>query len=133
MHARGGPIQSSIDFAQPAQQSAETYRLLARRELVLRRVAENVSEFRHDFADWLAKNMGIWERFESQANTVWDRGRPHYSARTIIEWMRHETNAREVDSEFKINGNYVPDMARLYGVMYPDRVEFFETRGREAS
>lgn len=124
-------IQTAFGFRSPAPLAPEAYRQVARRELLLRRVAVNASAFRPDFPAWLEANLSLWERFEDQANAVYGRGRRHYSARTIIEWMRHETSAREIDGEFKINGNFVPDLARLYGLMYPERAGFFEMRGRE--
>jgi hypothetical protein len=83
--------------------------------------------FRADFADWLQENWPIWKAFEREANAVWRNGRRHYSARTIGEYLRHETALRE-DGEWKINNNIVPDMARLYGLMYPER-DLFEFRG----
>lgn len=83
--------------------------------------------FRADFAAWLRENWPIWKAFEREANAVWRNGRRHYSARTIGEYLRHETALRE-DGEWKINNNIVPDMARLYGLMYPER-GLFEFRG----
>jgi hypothetical protein len=114
-----------VDFV-----SAPAFRQVARREFVLRRVAERAADFRADFPEWLAKNMPLWERFEREANQVWNAGRRHYSSRTLWEVMRHHTTLAELDSDFKINNNFAPDIARLYLVMYPDRPGFFETRGR---
>jgi len=85
-------------------------------------------KFRSDFADWLRPNFHIWLAFVKEANKAWNRGRRHYSARTIIEYLRHETALAENGGEFKINGNYVPDLARLYQQTYPERAELFETR-----
>lgn len=110
--------------------SAPALRQVARRQYVLRRAAENADGFRPDFPEWLQRNMQLWERFEREANQVWDCGRRHYSSRTLWEVMRHHTTLAETDSEYKINNNFAPDVARLYLVMYPDRPGFFETRGR---
>lgn len=106
---------------------------VARRELVLRRVATNVSVFREDFGAWLEKNMHLWEIFEMEASAVWIAGRRHYSARTIVEWIRHNMAAREKSGDFKINNNEVPDLARLYVLMWPERADLFELRGREGT
>lgn len=86
--------------------------------------------FRSDFKDWLQKNYHVWEMFEHEANAAWDRGRRHYSARTIGEYIRHQTMLAEVENEygFKINNNLFPDLARLYMMMHPDREGFFERR-----
>jgi hypothetical protein len=86
------------------------------------------SKYREDFADWLSANMHIWQAFCREANKVWAMGRRHYSARTIIEVLRHESAISEVGGEWKINGNYVPDLARLYMETFPERGGFFETR-----
>lgn len=51
--------------------------------------------FRPDFRAWLADNFHIWLAFEREANHVWTTGRRHYSARTIGEYLRHETALRE--------------------------------------
>lgn len=94
---------------------------------LLHRVHENRDRFRSDFPVWLAKNESVWKRFEQEANFLWINGRRHYSARTIIEFIRHETAVRQVDGDFKINNSYVPDLARLYSVLHPDR-PLFECR-----
>lgn len=86
------------------------------------------SKFRPDFAEWLAANPAIWDRFCAEANKVWARGRRHYSARTLIEFIRHETTLAQVGGEWKIDNNHAPDMARLYQDTFPDRAELFSTR-----
>lgn len=113
--------------------SAETFRQVARQQFVLRRAAVNAIKFRDDFPAWLEKNLGIWERFEAEANRIYARGRHHYSARTIGEFIRHETAlAAEGDGEWKINNNRFPDLARLYLMLYPERGGFFDLRDGEA-
>lgn len=88
--------------------------------------------FRPDFHEWLSniENYRIFEAFEREANKVWDSGRPHYSARTIVEYLRHHTMLQERSTglAFKLNGNYAPDLARLYVCYHPERAEFFEFR-----
>jgi hypothetical protein len=86
------------------------------------------SQFRPDFAEWLLANGHIWSAFAARADAVWNRGRRHYSARTIIEVLRFESMLAEVGGEWKINNNYAPDLARLYRQTYPDRAALFETR-----
>lgn len=88
--------------------------------------------YRPDFARWLAVNYAIWERFEREANKVYDRGRRHWSARTILEYMRHETALRENEGELKLNNNRAPDLARLYLTLYPERSDMFELRESDA-
>lgn len=85
-----------------------------------------------EFTDWLNANMGIWVRFMLEANKIWDSGRRHYSARTIVEYMRHETAVRERSGEWKINNNVVPYLARTYMELYPARAGFFALRDADA-
>ena len=67
------------------------------------------------FASWCRDNMHVVDRFFAEADAVWERGLRHYSARTIIEFLRHETTLREAgNAERKLNNNAVPDLARLY-------------------
>lgn len=93
-------------------------------------VRANPGQFRDDFAEWLESNWAIWLAFAEQADRMWDRGRRHYSARTLVEWLRHETAMREGPNEhgFKINNNAAPDLARIYELVHPDRGGFFERR-----
>lgn len=94
-------------------------------------VAVSRGGFVDDFSEWLSENWYIWLAFESEANKAWDRGRKHYSARTIGEYLRHNTLVREASGEFKVNDHRWPDLARLYLAIYPTRHGFFELRGRE--
>lgn len=104
----------------------------SRREFIRDRVDANSIRFRDDFPAWLAQNYPIWERFEAEANRVYTRGRYHYSARTIGEFIRHETAlAATDDGAWKINNNRFPDLARLYLLMYPERAGFFDLREGE--
>lgn len=87
--------------------------------------------FRDDFARWLSVNWEIWLRFEREANRVYEAGRRHYSARTIGEFIRHETALSERGGDFKIDNSRFPDMARLYLTLMPEREGFFELRESE--
>lgn len=91
-------------------------------------VLGNVDQFRVGFAQWLADNGHVWIAFEREANRVWSRGRRHYSARTIVEVLRHETALADTGQDWKINDHNTPDLARLYRLTYPERAGLFETR-----
>ncbi len=93
-------------------------------------VTANAEHFRADFLDWLSRNYQVWLAFEHEADRVWARGRRHYSARTIGEYLRHESALREAPNEagWKLNDHYWPDLARLYMLVHPDREGFFERR-----
>jgi hypothetical protein len=100
------------------------------REQTLQFVGVMDDRFRPDFCDWLADNWHIWCAFVDQANRVWASGRTHYSARTILHWLRHESAVRETEGAYKINNNVSPDFARLYEMIFDEREGFFEMRGR---
>lgn len=91
------------------------------------------SMFRRDFFDWLTSNYPVFEYFEQSANKVRESGFKHYSARTIVEVMRHRTNIREIgDGTWKLNDHRTPDMARLYMLLHPEHQGLFEFRVRKA-
>jgi len=89
--------------------------------------------FREDFYEWLIANYPIFEYFEQSAYKVRQSGFDHYSARTIVEVMRHRTNIREIgDGTWKLNDKRTPDMARLYMALHPEHAGLFEFRSRKA-
>lgn len=103
--------------------------VLARRDFVREFAARRSTAFRADFIEWLSANLHIWERFEKEANAIYARNRKHYSARTIGEYLRHETALKESpENEWKLNDHRWPDLARLYLLLYPERAGFFELR-----
>ena len=119
-------------FDEPQPWQTQIYR----RRLVLEVIAQaKEGQFRPDFRNWLQQNFVVWEAFEAEADRIWNRGRRHYSARTIGEWLRHETAAREGPNEhgWKLNDHAWPDLARLYMLVHPERSGFFERRTSPAS
>jgi len=82
-----------------------------------------------DFFDWLEDNHHIWEAFEKQALLVSQKGFKHYSARTIVEFMRHHTAISENGDLWKINDHATPHLARLFMKVHPQYQGFFEVRG----
>lgn len=94
-------------------------------------IIDTTTEFKPWFAGWLITNFHIWEAFRRQADFI-ARLRKHYSARTIIENIRHQSVLAEKDGAFKINNNVAPQFARLY-VRLTGNKEFFERRYREAA
>lgn len=94
-------------------------------------VKANAHLFRVDFPAWLDQNEAIFRRFVQEADRIWASGRRHYSARTIGEYLRHETALREQNITFKLNDHIWPDLARLYLLLRPDHTGFFELRGNE--
>lgn len=92
----------------------------------------NARTFNKKFKAWLEENPHIWEAFVRNANEIRSRGRKHYSARTIVEYLRHNSSLREASGEWKINNIHIPDMARLYMLLNPDAKDFFSLRESEA-
>ena len=87
----------------------------------------NAGSYKPEFNDWLKANFDIFQRFVAEADKV-RRVRNHYSARTLIEFIRHETTLREAGI-FKVNNDAAPDCARLY-MAARGCAGFFDTRGR---
>lgn len=98
------------------------------RERVLSVIAANSGLFHDDFAAWITENWELWVRFDAEATKVRRRGFKHYSARTIVHFMRHETALSQAGGEWKINNNVSPDLARLYVILHPQAGYFFEFR-----
>lgn len=78
--------------------------------------------------EWFESNWHIVEAFEETALNLIRIGREHYSARTIVEVLVHESLLKEVDGTFKIGNDNAPDLARIFVALHPDRVDFWEYR-----
>jgi hypothetical protein len=82
------------------------------------------------FWKWISepKNLHLYNEFSLRAHEM-ARRRERYSARTIIEVLRWNTDLSDTSETFKIQNNMVPGMARLWmrdnGHVYP---KFFELR-----
>jgi hypothetical protein len=90
-------------------------------------VSNNPEQFRPDFYNWLVDNTHIYEEFEKRSLRV-AQYRKHYSARTILEVMRHDSAIRELKGDWKINGNYTPCLARLFSLKNTEHKDLFEFR-----
>ena len=77
---------------------------------------------------WYIDNWHVVEAFESVALRLIGLGRKHYSARTIVEVLVHQSNVREINGEFKIGNDNAPDLARVFVVLHPEWVDFWEYR-----
>jgi len=91
-------------------------------------VQRNPDHFSDDFGDWLEDNVHIWKAFEREALEIHNRGQQHYSARTIVEFLRHHSAIRERGGMWKINNDSVPYLARLFVLLYPEANRLFEFR-----
>lgn len=91
-------------------------------------VQSNPDHFSDEFTEWIEENTHIWKAFESEALRVLQLGREHYSARTIVEFLRHHSAIRERGGAWKINDHSVPYLARLFVLLYPEAHRLFEFR-----
>lgn len=93
-------------------------------------IATKPEYFREGFDAWLSINWPIYEAFEREAHRVWRGGRRHFGANTIIEHLRFETLTRDKTAEFKLDDRWTSSIARLYGLLNPERATLFEFRER---
>jgi hypothetical protein len=91
-------------------------------------VQHNPDHFSEDFGEWIEENVHIWKAFEREALEIHSRGQKHYSARTIVEFLRHHSAIRERGGMWKINNDCVPYLARLFVFLYPEANNLFEFR-----
>ena len=76
-------------------------------------VRNNQNDYPEGFFKWISDNQKIWKAFEAKALQM-ARVRKRYSARTIVEVLRWNTDLRQTDVLFKISNNMTPGMARLW-------------------
>lgn len=81
------------------------------------------------FFQWLPKNSKVYREFEHRALQMARTRRKRYSARTLVEVMRWDSDIGDKEKTFKINDHFTPGMARLFmathGAAYPN---FFQLR-----
>lgn len=90
-------------------------------------------QFTQEFLAYLPENLHVWDAFEREALAVARRGFKHYSARTIIHVLRHHSALAETGSEWKLNNNISPYLARLFALMHPAHANLFEYREAKAA
>lgn len=113
--------QAALDFSKP----------VSRAELALECVATCPHLYREDFAAWLSENWAVYLAFERESLAVHYRGRSHYGANTIIEYLRHQTLLADQDGEWKMNDRWTSSLARLFAAMNPECANLFEFRERK--
>ena len=91
-------------------------------------LTKNKEKFSDEFLKWLPENEHVWNAFALEAMKVERAGFKHYSARTIIHVLRHHSAIAENGSQWKINNNYSPYLARLFDIVYPHKAGLFEYR-----
>lgn len=84
--------------------------------------------FAPDFPEFIRDNEHVFKIFASLTDQLWTRGRRFYSARTIGEKMRFDHDVVSIGSDYKLNNNHFPDLARLYVLLNMSRVDMFSYR-----
>ena len=82
-------------------------------------------EYPAGFWHWLNKNEHVYSVFKTMALRMALTGRKRYSARTIVEVLRWNSELRDSDVTFKLNDHYTPGMARLFMSEYGERFPHF--------
>ena len=96
-------------------------------------IGELLHRYKEHFSDayllWLPDNVHIWQAFEQEAAKVISKGYKHYSARTIVEVLRHQSAiAENSTSGWKINNDIIPYLARTFAFYNPHHANLFEYR-----
>ncbi|WP_299074769.1 hypothetical protein [uncultured Paraglaciecola sp.] len=90
---------------------------------------QNSDQLSAEFMEWLPDNLHIYLAFEKEATAIFNSGRSHYSARTIVEFLRHHTAiAEKPQCDWKINDHSVPYLARLFDMCNPSMAGLFNYR-----
>ncbi len=89
---------------------------------------QHADRFTPEFLVYLPENLYVYEAFERKTMRVVRRGYEHYSARTVIEVLRHNSALAERSSPWKLNDWHTPYLARLFSLMNPAHAELFEFR-----
>lgn len=88
----------------------------------------HADRFTDEFIEYLPHNLHVFRAFEREAMKVVARGWKHYSARTIVEVLRHTSALAEVGGSFKLNDRNTPFLARLFALLHPQYANLFEYR-----
>lgn len=88
----------------------------------------HADSFTPEFIAALPDNLHVYAAFEREALQVVRMGWKHYSARTIVEVLRHRSALADTDSQFKLNDHATPGWARLFALMNPEHAGLFEFR-----
>lgn len=93
---------------------------------------QHAEHFTPEFLAYLPENLHVYDAFEREALRVVARGFKHYSARTIIEVLRHNSALAEHCGPWKLNDWHTPYLARVFALMRPPFAGLFEFRATKA-
>jgi len=101
----------------------------AKRSHAIKVAEDNALDLPRGFAAWMADNAHVYDAFEKEALSV-AQHREHYSARTIIEFLRHHSLLASAGDGWKLDNDMTPGLARLFALLNPDCRGLFEFRER---
>lgn len=93
----------------------------------------NRDKFTAEFMAYLPDNLHVYNAFEREAMRIVRKGFKHYSARTLIEYLRHHSALEETSGPWKLNDWHTPYLARLFALMNPHHKDLFEFRVAKAA
>lgn len=93
----------------------------------------HAESFSRDFLDYLPDNLHVFHAFVAEVKKVKAKGFTHYSARTIVESLRHHSALTEAGGAWKLNNNNTPYLARLCDLCHPQLAGLFEYREPKAA
>lgn len=99
----------------------------AKRSLAIYQAGMHAAELPKGFLDWIEQNAHVYDAFEREALSVAQR-RDRYSARTIIEFLRHHTLLAEAGEGWKLDNDMAPGLARLFAILNPKYLDLFAFR-----
>ena len=121
------PLISSARDGTFAEIKRDTYPLMRHRQYqvpddvitLLHKIEDHPEEFTVEFWKWLPDNIDIWTAFCAQCMAVVEHGFTHYSANTILSYLRHHTLLSSGNVGFKIDSEMSAYLARLWKIVYP--------------
>jgi hypothetical protein len=91
-------------------------------------VLNNPETFPDEFVKYLSENFNVYDAFEKEAFKVIGCGYKHYSARTIIEVLRHHSNLSDNSEIWKLADHPMPYLSRLFALHHPPHADLFSYR-----
>ena len=104
------------------------------RPIEIQMAEANAEQFTEKFLAYLPENLHVYQAFTREAFKVIRRGFQHYSARTIIEVLRHQSALSEVPGVlWKLNDHNTPYLVRLFCLLHPQHTGLWELRRTRAA
>lgn len=82
---------------------------------------------------WFETEWHVIVAFERLALQRIAEGREHYSAAALVSEMSLESRVRERAGQYKIGNDNCPDLARVFVVLHPEHLDFWEMRRKDTA